>query len=116
MLAEHREPVHIPSPAVPCRDERAHDHAIDVGDEQASRHISEQPVDILGPVGEGRVRTAVALPQTDDRRCIGCPGCAYRVFLLSQADTIAMALMAVSRGRLRSGDLGCGCGENKTMS
>jgi hypothetical protein len=55
VLIEHCEPVHVPSPSVPCSDQHAHERASGVGDKQASRCLGEQSVDILDPIGSGRV-------------------------------------------------------------
>lgn len=51
VLREHLEPIHVPSPSVPRGDQHAHKRAAGVGDEQASGHLGEQPVDILDPIG-----------------------------------------------------------------
>jgi hypothetical protein len=56
VLPEHNEPVHVPSPSVPCGDQRAHERAAGVGDEQAPGCLGEQPVDILDLVGSSCVR------------------------------------------------------------
>jgi hypothetical protein len=89
VISEHDEPVHVPPPAVPRGDQRAHERAVGIGDEQAPGCLGEQPVDIFDPVGSRCVRTARPLPQVENRRRLGGLGGANGVFLLAQADTVA---------------------------
>jgi hypothetical protein len=75
VLMEHYEPVHVPPPSVPRGDQRAHECAAGVGDEQTLRCLGEQSVDVLDPVGGGCVRAARPLPQVEDRRRLVRSGC-----------------------------------------
>ena len=68
MLDANRQPVHVPSPTVPCGDQRTHDHTAGIGNEQAPRRLSEQPLQILESVGGARPLAASFSPQLKDGR------------------------------------------------
>ena len=94
------EPVHVPSPAIPAGNQRTDDLVAALSDQQGSRGIPDQTLDVLQAIGRGSVPTPLLGPQLQDRWRLLGPTSTYRDSLSSQAGSMARA--SVSAGESAS--------------
>jgi len=72
------ETVYVPSPPVPAGDQSADDLLTALGDKESRRGIGDQVLDVLRPVGGGRVPASRLSPELQDRLGVVGPASTYR--------------------------------------
>src|SRR5271155_5122089 len=89
MSEVNSQSIHVPPPTIPCGDQRAQDHTVAVGNEQAPRRPREQPLHIVKSVSGGCVLAPSMLPQLEDGRCLLKRAWTHDEITVGQAETIA---------------------------
>jgi hypothetical protein len=95
MASGHGEPVHVPAPSIPGRDQGADDLTVTLGHQKSGRRIFDQTLNVIQAIGGTRVLAPLLLPQVQDRLRI-------RISAATYGDSFAGQVGSVTNQRLRA--------------
>ncbi len=84
------EPVHVPSPPVPCGDQGADDLPISLGNKESGRGVIDQSLDVIKTIRRTCMLAAGLCPQVQYRQQVGPSAAAHDDFLAGQVRSIML--------------------------